>query len=207
MADGDIRSYLGSRILSVQEVKKWLFNIAVGLNYLHDNDIVHADLRAVNVLVSRNSEGNEVPQITDFGLSRFIATTSAAAQIPSKQSKTEITGNTRWLAPEVIILKGHKHTRESDVWSFGWLCWEIATGTHPLPDLIEPAVYTEVAITYTRPRRDIECKNTNGREIADELWILMEACWSRMPEKRLSMKRIGSQLNPKKKKNSLGQTE
>lgn len=103
--------------------------IAHGLEYLHDSNVVHSDIKSVcdpgksvpcynniniykdNVLVSDAG----IPQICDFGLSRLTAASLHQTTTDS------LRGSIRWLSFE--FLNGgeyqNKHTKETDVWAFG----------------------------------------------------------------------------------------
>ncbi|KZT21348.1 kinase-like protein [Neolentinus lepideus HHB14362 ss-1] len=196
MEDGDIRAYIATRSPSLSEIYKWLLDIACGLYNLHQNEIIHADLRGKNVLVHVDSTGNRVAQITDFGLSRFLATDSAAAQIPSKQSKSEWPGNYHWLAPEVIRSDAHTHTKASDIWSYGWVCWEISTGMDPLEGVPHGKVLDELTKTpHYRATTAVE-ERLAGRKLPESLRPLMDVCWDRRPECRPDAGYVWRKLSP-----------
>lgn len=94
--------------------------ISAGMDHLHRNNIIHRDLGARNVLITKVS--NPIPKISDFGLSSSI----------SKNVKLPI----RWTAPEVLM-ESRSSSFFSDVWSFGIVIWEISTSCQeiPYPDL------------------------------------------------------------------------
>eukprot|EP01099_Mayorella_cantabrigiensis_P000370 TRINITY_DN1171_c0_g2_i2.p1 TRINITY_DN1171_c0_g2~~TRINITY_DN1171_c0_g2_i2.p1 ORF type:complete len:644 (-),score=130.58 TRINITY_DN1171_c0_g2_i2:29-1960(-) len=92
--------------------------IAAGMDHLHQNNIIHKDLAARNILIQSalsdvgdNTSIRIIPKISDFGLSG------------SKQRKVHIP--VRWAAPEV--LSDFKNSSvQSDVWSFGVVLFEIS---------------------------------------------------------------------------------
>ncbi|RLN94141.1 hypothetical protein BBJ28_00008327, partial [Nothophytophthora sp. Chile5] len=101
-----------------------LYEVTLGLQFLHRNNIVHGDLKCNQILVS----GEGVAMLTDFGLS-FI----------SSESRPEMTGGgVRWTAPECLTSEGLAPTFESDVYSFGMCVVEAVTNNLPwgvrLPD-------------------------------------------------------------------------
>ncbi|KXN83511.1 Mitogen-activated protein kinase kinase kinase 3 [Leucoagaricus sp. SymC.cos] len=91
-----------------------LHDVISGLEYLHDFGIVHADLKAKNVLVSESKRA----VLADFGASRI------SEALPTT-SVNGATGTPYWMAPELLIEEGSSPSRESDVWSFGCLCYEV----------------------------------------------------------------------------------
>ncbi|KAF8698261.1 protein kinase, partial [Rhizoctonia solani] len=80
--------------------------IASGLAYMHRHNIVHGDLKAMNVLVS--TEG--IAKLTDFGLSSMPSTSLAFSET-SNQS-----GSIRWVAPELLSAMESK-TKRSDIYA------------------------------------------------------------------------------------------
>ncbi|KAI8368068.1 hypothetical protein BD560DRAFT_490371 [Blakeslea trispora] len=108
-------------------VNSFVRQILKGLNYLHNKDIVHRDIKGANVLVD-NKGG---VKITDFGISKKVEeemrnSIVAAAHRPSLQ------GSIYWMAPEVV--KQTRYTRKADIWSLGCLVVEMFTGDHPFPE-------------------------------------------------------------------------
>lgn len=82
--------------------------------YLHGRNIIHCDLKSSNILIDEN---NKI-KISDFGLSQFIKNKT--------ENKFKKIGTPQWMAPEVI--KDHVYDFSSDVFSFGMIIWELATG-------------------------------------------------------------------------------
>eukprot|EP01060_Flectonema_neradi_P038204 TRINITY_DN7959_c0_g1_i1.p1 TRINITY_DN7959_c0_g1~~TRINITY_DN7959_c0_g1_i1.p1 ORF type:complete len:397 (+),score=71.42 TRINITY_DN7959_c0_g1_i1:115-1191(+) len=90
--------------------------ISLGIQYLHDRDIVYRDLKPENVLL--DSEGHIV--LTDFGLSKMMR--------ESERTKT-FCGTPEYLAPEILLNKGHG--KPVDWWAFGTLLFEMIVGIPP----------------------------------------------------------------------------
>ena len=97
-----------------------MHQIALGLDYLHDEGIVHGDLHAGNVLV----DGNGAVRLTDFGLS--LISEGTAYNYGSHHGG----GAIRWSAPELFDpeefgLDSSRPTFSSDVYAFACVCIEV----------------------------------------------------------------------------------
>jgi len=109
---------------SEDEIAVTLANMLEGLVYLHDHKILHRDLKAGNVLLTKDGKA----KLADFGVSAKLSSTL--------QKKKTVVGSPYWMAPEVITV--HKDTtkegydRKADIWSLGITAIELAEGQPPL---------------------------------------------------------------------------
>lgn len=55
--------------ISIENVKKYLYQILLGLKHIHSTNIIHRDLKPDNILISK---GDNTAKIADFGLSRVV---------------------------------------------------------------------------------------------------------------------------------------
>ncbi|KAG8989262.1 hypothetical protein FRB95_003802 [Tulasnella sp. JGI-2019a] len=147
---------------------KAVHGIASGLAYLHAKDVIHGDLKAVNVLLS---DALNV-MICDFGMSKI----NDAHTVTSTAMKGA--GSCRWTSPEVMC-EGPK-TTASDVYAFGLTIVEILTGSVPLPGLNQVQVIRAI-IGGQRPVR--EPSSRLGRDFTP-LWDIASACWAPEPSER-----------------------
>ena len=110
---------------SEQVCQSYTCQILIGLGYLHDNDIVHRDIKGANIMVDRR--GNI--KLTDFGAAKRIADMLSKAE---GGAASNLKGTIKWMAPEVCL--GGGGSKASDVWSLGCTVVEMATGGSPFPD-------------------------------------------------------------------------
>jgi mitogen-activated protein kinase kinase kinase len=109
-------------------VRNFVRQILAGLNYLHERDIIHRDIKGANVLVDNKG----VIKISDFGISKKVETNLLSTAALSHPHRPSLQGSVYWMAPEVV--RQTSYTRKADIWSLGCLVVEMFTGSHPFPD-------------------------------------------------------------------------
>lgn len=121
MPGGSVRSLLdkfGPFHESV--IIKYIKQVLTGLAYLHDNKILHRDLKGDNILI--NGTGQHV-RITDFGNAKCLRAQT------TNVTGGDVTGTLPFMAPEVV--RGPRYGRSCDIWSVGCVIIEMTTGRHP----------------------------------------------------------------------------
>uniref|UniRef100_A0A383VBH1 Protein kinase domain-containing protein n=1 Tax=Tetradesmus obliquus TaxID=3088 RepID=A0A383VBH1_TETOB len=121
-----------------------LHDVARGLQVIHSNNIVHADLNARNVLVRSNAAAAAglTAKLADFGLSR-------AMKQHQTHRTTKTCGTMSHMPPEV--LKEGRMSPAMDVYAFGVMMWEVATGSAAFKRLHYGGFYQAVVVAGQRP--------------------------------------------------------
>ena len=104
------------------------------MNYLHDKDIVHRDLKSNNIFLY--DEKSFVVKIGDFGLATIKeATTINKNNKKSSRSIGNPEGSVLWMAPEIIKGKtGYGMGLKGDMYAFGIVLYELLSGILPYSD-------------------------------------------------------------------------
>jgi hypothetical protein len=109
---------------SEQVVSIYTLQVLDGLAYLHEQGVIHRDIKGANILITK--EGTV--KLADFGVAARVADDSDRA------SSASPVGTPYWMAPEMIRVLG-RFTTASDIWSFGCTVIELLTGEPPYFDL------------------------------------------------------------------------
>ncbi|KXN84356.1 Serine/threonine-protein kinase HT1 [Leucoagaricus sp. SymC.cos] len=182
MDNGHLVNYLQENPSAPRQ--PFICDVIAGLQYLHDSNIIHGDLKGVNVLV--NAE--ERACITDFGFSSVLIDRSVSQKKATSQTYG---GTVRWIAPELFEESEPHPTKASDIWAFGCVCYQISTRLAPFHEYSTDVAVIRRIVDGGLPRRPTANSGTSQLDlIEDELWHLMQRCWSHSPERRLTCNQI-----------------
>ncbi|XP_072924057.1 cyclin-dependent kinase-like 2 [Hemitrygon akajei] len=106
--------------LESKRLRRCLIQVLRATEYLHKNNIIHRDIKPENVLVS----GSGVVKLCDFGFARTLAAPG--------ETYTEYVA-TRWYRAPELVIGDNKYGKPVDIWAFGCMCIEMATGRPFLP--------------------------------------------------------------------------
>uniref|UniRef100_A0AAV2JCP9 Tyrosine-protein kinase receptor TYRO3 n=1 Tax=Knipowitschia caucasica TaxID=637954 RepID=A0AAV2JCP9_KNICA len=153
MKHGDLHTFLLlSRLgenpfnLELQTLVCFMLDVARGMEYLSNKNIIHRDLAARNCMLDEDLR----VCVADFGLSKRIYSGDYYRQ--GSVSKLPV----KWIALE--SLSDNLYTSQSDVWAFGVTMWEVMTrGQTPYPGVENSEIY-EYLIKGERLKRPPDCR-------------------------------------------------
>lgn len=105
-------------LLPVSHVLDIVAQVASGLSYAHEHDIIHRDVKPSNIMVIRDGH----VKITDFGIARMA---SSAVRTQTGM----VLGSPKYMSPEQVM--GKEIDQRSDIFSLGVMLYEMLTGQAP----------------------------------------------------------------------------
>mmetsp|Transcript_14204 Transcript_14204/g.39081 ORF Transcript_14204/g.39081 Transcript_14204/m.39081 type:complete len:424 (+) Transcript_14204:133-1404(+) len=118
LMDADLHTVIASeQQLSDDHVQFFVYQILLALLYMHSANVVHRDLKPLNVLVNKNCD----VKLCDFGLARGRA---GFSQEDDDFLRTEYVG-TRWYRAPEVVLTSMEYTAAVDIWSAGCILGEL----------------------------------------------------------------------------------
>jgi serine/threonine-protein kinase len=122
----DLESLLRERgALDQETLIDIMVPILAGLAAVHDQGVVHRDLKPGNIFLARGQNGEVEPKLLDFGISK------AAWPEPLKLTSANglVLGTPFYMSPEAV--QGQEMTELSDQYALGVVLYECATGKNP----------------------------------------------------------------------------
>ena len=175
---GDLPTYMANHQIGVfdeHRLQQIAREIAKGLQYLHENGIVHRDIRLQNILMSDSSDSS-APVICDF---------SQSVRLKKGEKCTTKCGSKDYKAPEILINQPYSYP--VDIWSFGVLLYTLVSERLPFYSLREE--YTNANISLAHSLINNWELNFDGDEwlhISDSLKGLLYGMLEKNPVIRLS---------------------
>ncbi|KAG6834581.1 hypothetical protein H0H93_008772 [Arthromyces matolae] len=172
-------------------------DMACGLQYLHENNIVHGDLKSMNVLI--NAYGRAC--LGDFGLSNVID--PDIIKWTSQPAVSSEGGTLHWQAPEVVETESSDdkkyNTRASDIYALASTFYEAFTGEIPFFETRKRERVRRM-IKQGRTPTPPEPTNVAWQPLGSNgsIWSLMMDCWKMQPGERPDITTVLSKLRQAK---------
>eukprot|EP00347_Sterkiella_histriomuscorum_P002112 403369430 len=123
-----------------QKVAQYFWKICLGMKYLHDQGILHRDMKLSNILINPKED----IKIIDLGLAIRIQ--------DLKTEQIAGCGTPNYIAPEVIMSKSYG--LKADIWSLGCIFFALLTGTPPFEEVnVQETIQRAKAGKYSIPSK------------------------------------------------------
>lgn len=156
-----------------------IFGIASAMSYLHSKDVIHGDLKPASIFIGKDF----LPKLSDYG----FYTKYQVLKSMSCQSSSRMKNVPNYSAPE--ILNSQSPSKESDVYSFALIIYELMTKEKPFSHLkTTNEIFFEVVARSGRPKFPEE--EEEEEEVPCCFREMIEACWSQEPKQRPSFEQI-----------------
>jgi serine/threonine-protein kinase len=153
------------KLPDVGDTVDWIRQIANGLGFAHEHEVVHRDVKPSNIMLVRGG----LAKITDFGIAR----------VPTSAVKTMtglILGSPRYMSPEQVI--GRDLDPRTDIFSLGVVLYESLTGQPPFDG------ENVNAIMYATVNNNPPAPSTSNAKVPQMLDLIAAKALAKMPDER-----------------------
>ena len=165
MPGGTLTDRIPAGGMSLDEASRLVDQIAQGLDYAHEQGIIHRDFKPSNVLIDR--KGNAY--LADFGIARMAEGTGAL-------TGSGVVGTPAYMAPEISMPGGI--TPLLDVYALGVTLYQMLTGNHPF------SADTPMGVMMAHAVQPIPDIRVQRRDLPDDVQAIISRAMSKNPAER-----------------------
>lgn len=181
----DQQIYIENWKPTIEQILNISIQIASGMQYLHNINIIHRDLKSPNILISKDPlfTNDFKIKISDFGLSREKNIIDGQTQLMTG------CGSVLWMAPEILL--GQKYNEKIDVFSYAMCLIELINLNLPWYNINS----IEVPHKVTNNLRPLNQLYNGNDGILFKISNLIRKCWNQQSSSRPSFTDIIEELN------------
>ena len=161
--EGELFSYIKNKY-SERQLAVLFYQVFSGLCYLHENKILHRDIKLENIMISEkekdNSTGEELfwVKIIDFGTAKLFE---------KNKKEKEVVGSSYYIAPEVLK---QNYNEKCDTWSVGVILYMTLVGRAPFDGKDDEEIINKISsVDYNKDEPRLVKHSPEVRDLVSKL--------------------------------------
>ena len=171
----NVRQLVDGRPLDLRQALSIAIQVTDALAAAHARGIVHRDIKARNVMVTRSG----TVKVLDFGLAKLIESPHSVSSDPQLTEVGVPYGTSTYAAPEQA--QGLKADHRADIFSTGVLLYEMLAGTWPFRG--KTALDVRYAVVYHKPKLIVEARGEDSQALR-RIQEILDRALAKVPEDR-----------------------
>ncbi|HEY0765947.1 MAG TPA: protein kinase [Pyrinomonadaceae bacterium] len=171
----NVRQLVNGQPLDLRQALAIAIQVTDALAAAHSSGIVHRDIKARNVMVTRSG----TVKVLDFGLAKLIEAPHTGSSDPQLTEVGVPYGTSTYAAPEQA--QGLKADHRADIFSTGVLLYEMLVGTWPFRG--KTALDVRYAVVYHQPKSIIEARGEDSPALR-RIQEILDKALAKLPEDR-----------------------